>query len=194
MNERYSRERSQTDLALRMIAYEARTNTIRSCTGLSDDRIRKLCSQYFTNRDGQTVRRRRGKSPKQVARYVKNAEHQLQATTLMHMFLVYGLLAREHRRQLSCPWPDVDVAFGLRVCDAYATYGLIHTDALFTFEWAWNLLQALSRDEELAIASCSRCGADYLHDRYALNFHVCPACEIRTERRRRPGARQFADS
>ncbi len=92
MNERYARERAQVDLALSMIRHEARTNTIRSCTGLSDDRIRKLCSQYFGGRNGEPVRRRRGKSPQQVARFVKNAAHQLESTTLMHLFLVYGLL------------------------------------------------------------------------------------------------------
>ena len=41
-DDRYSGEKSQFELALRMIRHEARTGTIRACTGLSDDRIRKL--------------------------------------------------------------------------------------------------------------------------------------------------------
>ncbi len=41
-DDRYANERSQFELALRMIRHEARTRTIRECTGLSDDRIRKL--------------------------------------------------------------------------------------------------------------------------------------------------------
>ena len=44
---RYARERTQFELAMRMIAYEARTCTIRTCTGLSDDRIRKIYTTYF---------------------------------------------------------------------------------------------------------------------------------------------------
>ena len=40
--DRYASDRSQFELALRMIRHEARTRTIRECTGLSDDRIRKL--------------------------------------------------------------------------------------------------------------------------------------------------------
>lgn len=41
-DDRYHRERSSLDLALRFLRYEARTQTIRAWTGLSDDRIRKL--------------------------------------------------------------------------------------------------------------------------------------------------------
>jgi hypothetical protein len=44
-DDRYDRERSSLDLALKFLRHEARTQTIRSWTGLSDDRIRKLiCS------------------------------------------------------------------------------------------------------------------------------------------------------
>ncbi|MEO0574933.1 MAG: hypothetical protein AAF004_05670 [Pseudomonadota bacterium] len=194
MNERYYRERARVELALRMIEFEARTNTIRRCTGLSDDRIRKLCTQYFSGRNGEPIRRRRGKSPQQVARFVKNAPHQFEATTLMHLFVAYGLMVHRDNRTLGSAWPTPDVTFGELLCKAFSAYQIIHRDNLFSFEWAWNLLQALARDEELAITNCGRCDTDYLYDRYALDFHVCPACEIRTERRRRPGARQYADS
>lgn len=193
MNERFSRERSQIDLALAMIEREARTNTIKRCTGLSDDRIRRLCSVYFSRRNGTGVRRRRGKSPHQIARFVKNAEHQLQASTLMLLFIVAGLIENRDDRLQAC-FDGPSVVVGELFCRAWDTYRAIHHRPLFGFEWGWNLLQALVRDDELAMTRCSRCHADYLHDRYALDFHICPACEIRTERRRRPGARQFADS
>ena len=82
-DDRYANERTQFELALRMIRHEARTRTIRECTGLSDDRIRKLYSTYFRNSGVTGVRRRRGKSPRQITRFVKNADHQLRATTLV---------------------------------------------------------------------------------------------------------------
>ena len=63
---RYASERSQFELALRMIGHEARTRTIRECTGLSDDRIRKLFATYFRDTGATRIRRRRGKSPQQV--------------------------------------------------------------------------------------------------------------------------------
>ncbi|MEL7309938.1 MAG: hypothetical protein AAFN07_00380 [Pseudomonadota bacterium] len=194
MNERYSRERAQTDLALWMIEFEARTSTIRTCTGLSDDRIRKLCQRYFTGRNGSMVRRRRGKSPQQIARFVKNPAHQLEASTLMHLFLAYELVHRDDSGRLTPRWQTPDVQCGRVFCAAYAAYRTIHPAPLFCFEWAWTLLHAVERDDTLALANCGKCEADYLHDRYSLDFRVCPACEIRTERRRRPGARQFVSN
>jgi len=41
-DDRYDRERSSLDLALQFLRHESRTQTIRTWTGLSDDRIRKL--------------------------------------------------------------------------------------------------------------------------------------------------------
>jgi hypothetical protein len=41
-DDRYSRERLCLQVALRFLEHEARTQTIRAWTGLSDDRIRKL--------------------------------------------------------------------------------------------------------------------------------------------------------
>jgi hypothetical protein len=41
-DDRYNRERLSLDLALRFLCHEARTQTIRTWTGLTDDRIRKL--------------------------------------------------------------------------------------------------------------------------------------------------------
>ena len=85
-DDRYAFERSQFELALRMIRHEARTRTIRECTGLSDDRIRKLYTTYFRNAGRNDVRRRRGKSPRQITRFVASAENQLQATTLVALY------------------------------------------------------------------------------------------------------------
>ena len=51
-DDRYAAERRQFELALRMIGHEARTGTITECTGLSDDRIRKLYARYFRSSGG----------------------------------------------------------------------------------------------------------------------------------------------
>ena len=104
-DDRYSGERSQFELALRMIRHEARTRTIRECTGLSDDRIRKLYTTYFRNSGTSGVKRRRGKSPRQINRFVKNARNQIQATTLVALFSA-GLLVRPRDAVSPRPVPD----------------------------------------------------------------------------------------
>ena len=189
-DDRYANERSQFELALRMIRHEARTRTIRECTGLSDDRIRKLYWTYFRNSGVTGVRRRRGKSPRQITRFVKNAEHQLQSTTLVALYNA-GLLLRIDERNLVHPcWPRPDVEFGHRLCRAFETYLLLHERPLLSFEWAWTLLHSVCGDE-LYLASCSGCGTSYVQDAFALDLKTCPCCESEAERRRRPGIKSF---
>ncbi len=180
-DDRYSGERSQFELALRMIRHEARTRTIRECTGLSDDRIRKLYATYFRDSGNTEVKRRRGKSPRQVTRYVKSPENQLQATTLVALFCA-GLLVRiDQNNHVHACWPRPDVEFGHRLCRAYETYLLLHKQPDLSFEWAWNLLHCISHNDELYLASCAHCDVRYVQDSYALDQRTCPACEIESQ-------------
>jgi hypothetical protein len=177
-DDRYAGEKSQFELALRMIHHEARTRTIRECTGLSDDRIRKLYTTYFRNIDHGATRRHRGKSPRRVARFVKNPSNQLQATTLIALFSISYLLKIDELNHVTPCWPRPNVEYGHRVCRAFETYRLLHPDAKLTFEWAWNLLQTISHNDELYLASCASCSTIYVQDAYALDHKVCPSCEI----------------
>jgi hypothetical protein len=188
---RYANERSQFELALRMIGHEARTRTIRSCTGLSDDRIRKLYATYFRNTGQSSVKRRRGKSPQQVALFVKNPSNQLEATTLVALFCTSLLLRIDAANKIHACWPRPDVEYGHRVCRAFETFLLLHRNPALTFERAWSLLQNISCNDELFLSVCDGCGSSYVQDSYALDHHVCPGCAISCHQRRRPGCSAF---
>lgn len=177
-DDRYAGERSQFELALRMIRHEARTRTIRECTGLSDDRIRKLYARYFRNSGLSNIKRRRGKSPRQVQHYVKSPANQSQATTLVALFCAGLLIRIDGEDRVHARWPRPDVEFGHRLCRAYETYLLLHADAKLNFEWAWNLLQCISYNDELYLAVCGICDARYVQDAYAIDGEICPTCEI----------------
>ncbi|MEM7430809.1 MAG: hypothetical protein AAF351_02600 [Pseudomonadota bacterium] len=177
-DDRYAAERGQFELALRMIGHEARTRTIRECTGLSDDRIRKLYATYFVNGGRTNVRRRRGKSPRQVNRFVQSPENQLQATTLVALFQSGLLIRITEDDGVIASWPRPDVEFGHRLCRAFETYQLLHENPALNFEWAWNLLHCISYNDELYLASCGDCQARYVQDAYALDEAICPACRI----------------
>ncbi|MDJ0748756.1 MAG: FlhC family transcriptional regulator [Woeseiaceae bacterium] len=177
-DDRYAGERRQFELALRMIGHEARTRTIRECTGLSDDRIRKLYSTYFRNAGRAGIKRRRGKSPRQVQHYVRNPANQLQATTLVALYCAGLLLRIDDDDTVHCRWPRPDVDFGHRLCRAYETYLVLHEDAQLSFEWAWNLLHCIAWNDELYLAVCDQCNARYVQDAYALDDRTCPVCDI----------------
>ena len=177
-DDRYAKERSQFELALRMIRHEARTRTIRECTGLSDDRIRKLYATYFRDTGGGAVKRRRGKSPRQIARFVKSPANQLEATTLVALYCAGLVLRVDENNRIHACWPRPDVEYGHRVCRAYETYRLLHAGAALSFEWAWNLLQNISKNDELYLARCRVCTGSYVQDAYALDRATCPGCEL----------------
>lgn len=181
---RYASERQQFELALRMIRHEARTRTIRACTGLSDDRIRKLYATYFRGNGRPTVKRRRGKSPRQVSLFVKNPLNQLEASTLIALFCASLLLRIDSANRIHACWPRPDVEYGHRVCRAFETYQLLHPSPQLSFEWAWNLLHTISYNDELYLAVCSGCHARYVQDAYALDRKRCPSCEIGGSARR----------
>jgi hypothetical protein len=191
-DDRYAAERSQFELALRMIRHEARTGTIRACTGLSDDRIRKLYSTYFRHAGSAAVRRRRGKSPRQVMRFVKNPENQLQATVLVTLFCSGLLLRLNPGHKVSPCWPRPDVEFGHRLCRAFETYLLIYDAPTLSFEWVWNLLHSIAYNDELYLAECAACLGYYVQDAYALDDKTCPACAIETRRQQRSGIHVYA--
>jgi hypothetical protein len=90
-DDRYTRDRLRLDLALRLIRHEARTRTIRSWTGLTDDRIRKLYRSYVADAGRRDVRRHRGKSPRQSAYFMRNAGIRREAAGLATLLCVLGL-------------------------------------------------------------------------------------------------------
>lgn len=175
---RYASERSQFELALRMIHHEARTRTIKGCTGLSDDRIRKLYATYFRDTGAGRIKRRRGKSPQQVGPFVKHPRNQLEATTLIALYCASLLLRIDAANRIHACWPRPDVEYGHRVCRAFETYLLLHPRPRLSFEWAWSLLQSITRNDELILAICNGCRSRYVQDAYALDRRTCPGCEI----------------
>ncbi len=94
-DDRYTRDRLRLDLALRLIRHEARTRTIRSWTGLTDDRIRKLYRSYVADAGRRDVRRHRGKSPRQSAFFMRNPGIRREAAGLATLLCILGLLRRE---------------------------------------------------------------------------------------------------
>ncbi len=174
---RYSGEQIQFQLAMRMIGHEARTHTIKQCTGLSDDRIRKIYSTYFRTPEASGVRRRRGKSPRQVQRFVKTAEHIRQATSLVSLYCSGRLIRLDLNNHVHACWPRPDVEVGHRLCRAYETYLLLQDDALYSFEWAFSLYVNICYNDELVLGVCTGCGIRFVQDAYSLGGHDCPGCD-----------------
>src|SRR5208282_4055186 len=91
-DDRYTRDQRRLDVALRFIRHEARTRTIRTWTGLSDDRIRKLYRAYSGQIRGIPLVRHRGKSPQQAAHFTRTARAREDAALLASLYRLLGAL------------------------------------------------------------------------------------------------------
>ena len=167
---RYDRDRLRLTVAYRLIRHEARTHTIRHCTGLSGDRIRKLYRNYPQGPAGRPIRRRRGKSPRQMSYFRRSPQHELQAATLGSMLALCGLLGRPQvLRQPTIE--EVD-----RFCDVYETFLGLCPLPLITLEHAWYLLHVLSHDDVFVLARCPDCHAAWIRDTLEVLPDNCAIC------------------
>ncbi len=174
---RYAAEKSRLELAVRMIRLEARTCTIRRCTGLSEDRIRKLFKTYFPPDRHPGLRRRRGKPPRQTSFFFKSPRIQFEAATLCALFTAFGLI-RVSRQEIIVLKRKESLTGGYVFCRAYETYMQLHEPNRISFEHAWNLLAALIAGPEVRLRTCARCTAVYPHDALSLAGLLCPGCRL----------------
>lgn len=177
---RYGRDLVRFDLAMRMIQHEARTCTIRLCTGLTDDRIRKLYRSYLQGDLGAGLKRRRGKSPRQIAYFTRNTDTQLEASLLASIYASLGLLRGYNAASARA------LEYGQLFCDAYEAYLQIWAGDTLSFEHAWFLLCALVQGDELHLTDCGRCRAPYVRDACDLKMNLCPSCRTKQGALARP--------
>jgi hypothetical protein len=180
-DDRYSRDRQRLDLAFRMIHHEARTCTIRTWTGLSDDRIRKLYRTYVATQ-GTTIRRHRGKSPTQTAFFLKNLETRRHAAALAGLYALLGLL-RDAANSPAAGGTRAALRWGELFCRTYETYLTLHQPQRISFEHAWYLLHVLKRRAELRPDTCPACRGLMVVDALRPHGGVCAWCESEARER-----------
>ncbi|HTE39279.1 MAG TPA: hypothetical protein VK629_00530 [Steroidobacteraceae bacterium] len=173
---RYVHERLGLELALRLIRFEARTCTIRHCTGLTDDRIRKLYRTYIAGGGETEVTRRRGKSPREIESVLRNADVQKQASLIAGAFASHGLLRGDNKKSVK-----IDVRLAQQLCDAYDFYARLLTEAPLSFEHAWFLWLSLTKGSDLVLHPCAHCEGFAVQDRYSIRQRPCPWCGQKNE-------------
>ena len=170
---RYSRDRFRLDLAFRFIRHEARTQTIRAWTGLSDDRIRKLTRSYLSE-PGVAVSRPRGKSPQQCTFFTRSARHKEESSLLASLCSLLGALPRTgaaaNQQALST------LSRGELICQAFEVYRDLVAEPHISFEHLVFLVSALAEGQELTLASCEDCGALTVGERISFKARQCLQC------------------
>jgi hypothetical protein len=170
---RYSRDRFRFDLALRFIRHEARTQTIRAWTGLSDDRIRKMYREYVKE-PGNAVSRPRGKSPQQCAFFTRSQKLKEESSFLASVCSLLGVLP-----PAGTPFNQKALASlsrGELLCQAFEVYRQLMPSHGISFEHAVFLVTALAEGAELTVARCAECGVLCVVNRLDRDGEYCSDC------------------
>ena len=195
-DDRYNRERARMELALRFLRHEARTQTIRAWTGLSDDRIRKLYRSYMSHAR-RHLPRHRGKSPHQIAYFSRSQRLQEETVLLASALSLLGVLPAASPAVAAA----VPAAAGTRaatpagcaaggshalpgvtrgelLCQAFEAFRLLLPSAQISFEHAVFLATALARGDQLRLGDCSSCGSLMVIERFQMRSARCPHCAV----------------
>jgi len=180
-DDRYSHERTRMELALRFLRHEARTQTIRAWTGLSDDRIRKLYRTYMDHAHRHSPRHR-GKSPHQVAYFTRSMRLQQESAVLASVLALLGVVptavpatARPGASQcVAASLPGL--GRGELLCQAFEAFRQFLPSATISFEHAVFLATALARGDQLRLDGCSACGSLIVTERFPLRASRCNHC------------------
>ena len=188
-DDRYSRERARMELALRFLRHEARTQTIRAWTGLSDDRIRKLYRSYLSHARRE-LPRHRGKSPQQIGYFTRSQRVQEETAVLASVLSLLGVVPGIATPAAAGPTSPVASATaaeagggalpgltrGELLCQAFEAFRLLLPSAQISFEHAVFLATALARGDQLRLGGCRDCGSLVVTERFQLREPRCHHC------------------
>lgn len=196
-DDRYSGERARMELALRFLHHEARTQTIRAWTGLSDDRIRKLYRSY-TSQARRYLPRHRGKSPHQVAYFTRSLRLQEETAVLASLLSLLGAVpatvtasatsagAASAASAAEVPGSLPVLARGELLCQAFEAFRMYLPAAQISFEHAVFLATALARGDQLRLGGCRDCGSLMVTERFPLREARCHHCAGSAQSRPEP--------
>ena len=196
-DDRYSRERARMELALRFLRHEARTQTIRAWTGLSDDRIRKLYRSYMSQAR-RYLPRHRGKSPHQVAYFTRSLRLQEETAALASLLSLLGAVpatvtarppgadAADAASTVEVPGSLPVLARGELLCQAFEAFRMYLPSAQISFEHAVFLASALTRGDQLRLGGCCDCGSLMVTERLPLRDARCHRCTGPAQSRAEP--------
>lgn len=171
---RYSRDLQRFNLALRMIAHEARTHTICEWTGLPEDRVRNLYQSYSDEQGKRLTARRRGPSPQSLTYFFGSARSRSESAAIVGLCYLLEVLPLEivanPRRELP------GVSRGQRLCVAYEMYLDLVPKTVMTLEHVVLLIMTVAKGHEFQVGHCVSCGGVIVIDRSSLRRWSCTHC------------------
>lgn len=174
IREPVDRELRRRQLAQRLVAHEARTQTVFQLTGLSRHQQATLRQRW---RVPQVIRHR-GPPPTSFATFRANALIREEAAALAVLCKCAGIALASSRSQPMAAALDV----GEFLCDAFEMYVACLVQSEFEFEHVALLARGLEEGGTIAPSNCGNCGAVILLDLLETRRLRCLHCQQWAER------------
>ena len=173
---RYARDLRRLQLAWRLFAHEARTDTIANMTGLTPRQIRSLYRAYAAQ-GACRVRRHRGSAPKLVHYFLSTPQRQVEAAAFASWCALLGLIQPHPKSNVQCTTHDIQQAEDLcSTFELYCAFLPASQRSQLSIEHVILLVDALNCGEELQLKSCERCSSDMVVERSVAPQRLCIFC------------------
>ena len=156
------------ELARRLIAHQARTQTITALTNLSRHQLAQLRQR---NRTPEATRHR-GPSPRSLVRFTHSPRARSEGAALAAFCRAYRVLPAHSLRR-----SRFTLDFGERLCASYEAYRACFPWTEITIEELLSLVLGLAENREIGLGQCVLCGGTVLVDRLARRDTTCIHCE-----------------
>ena len=167
-NDPVLRDCRRYELAQRLIAHQARTQTISALTNLSRHQLAQLRHRSCI----PEATRRRGPSPRSLMRFTHSPRARAEGAVLAAFCCAYHVLPAKalHRSNLT-------FEFGERLCATYEAYRACFPQSDVTIEELLSLVLGIADNREVGLSNCTLCGGTVLIDHLARTCRTCIHCE-----------------
>lgn len=170
------RDSRRYQLALRLMAHQARTGTISAMTSLSRHQQEALRRRWGITEDT----RRRGPSPTALGRFTHSPRARSEGAALAVFCRIYGLLPLGSRTAFSRR-KMLTLDFGERLCDTYESYRACFPWVKLKIEELLSFAIGILANDVIGLGRCTSCSGTVLIDRLASRRPTCAHCQSAAE-------------
>jgi hypothetical protein len=169
-DEQIDRELRRRQLAKRLTAHQARTQTICAMTTLTRHQLTTLRQRWKVPQK----ERYRGPAPRSFNLFTKTLRGQAEGAALYVLCRVLGALSGGKPSRSDTLFNSVEA--GERLCDVVEVCRLCFPQLKADFEQIQTLVSGAAAGERIAIANCTNCSALIIVERLSTRRRLCAHC------------------
>ena len=169
-DEQIDRELRRRQLAKRLTAHQARTQTICAMTTLTRHQLTTLRQRWKVSQK----ERYRGPAPRSFNMFTKTLRGQAEGAALYVLCRLLGALSGAKGSRNDTLFTSVEA--GERLCDVVEVCRLCFPQLQADFEQIQTLVSGVAAGERIAMANCTNCSALIVVERLSTRRRLCAHC------------------